>query len=237
MTDERLNIVDCIQGDPLWLAARAGSVTSSRVADAVAKLKRKEGESAARLNYRFDIVTERLTKNCVEHYVSRWMEEGKEKEPLARTAYELQTGNDVELVGFVLHPSIQWAGASPDGLVGRDGLVEFKAPKTRTHLQYLLNDCAPAEYLPQIYWQMACCPGREWCDFVSYDPSLPEELQTFVCRVERNEDVIQQMEEEVRAFLAECERLVQQLKGKDTAGRLRLSIAQARAGLLTSLEV
>lgn len=231
MIDSRLNIIDCLQGDPAWLLARSGHVTSSRVRDAVAKLKRKDGEAAARVNYRFDLITERLTGKCVEHFVSRWMEEGKEKEPLARAAYEMASEVEVDLVGFVLHPSISWCGASPDGLVGSDGLVEFKAPKTSTHLQYLLDDCAPVEYLPQMHWQMACCPGRQWCDFVSYDPSLPEDMQLFICRVPRNEEIIAEMEAEVKAFLSEAERMLEQLRGIDTAGRLRLSIAKARAGM------
>jgi len=230
MTDQRLNEVPCIQGDATWFTARVGSVTGSRVAEALALLKRG-GESAARRNYRLDLVIERLTGKAVEHYVSAEMEWGTANEPLARAAYEERTGAEVELVGYVLHPTIEWAGCSPDGLVGADGLVEFKCPSTRNHLEYMLDDCVPADYLPQMHWQLACCPGRKWCDFVSFDPRLPEDLQLFVCRLERDEQRIAIVEAEVRKFLAEVDEMVKRLRVGKLEQSLTLSIAKARAGL------
>jgi len=205
MKDERLNVIDCIQGDPIWIVARAGHVGGSRVADVVSKLKRKEGESAARRNCRIDIIAERLTGQSVGNYVSADMEWGREMESVARAAYEQRHGVEVDLVGYVLHPTIEWAGVSPDGLVGMDGMVEFKCPRTTTHVECLLNGGIPAEYLPQMYWEMACCPGRQWNDFVSFDPRVEEDLQLYTCRLYRDDTVIAEMEAEVVKFLAEVE--------------------------------
>ena len=204
------NYLDVEQGSQAWFECRLGCVTSSRVADAISKLKRKEGESAARRNLRYEILCELLTKKPSEHYVSRYMEEGKENEPLARTAYELQKDVIVEQVGFVYHDRIKMAGASPDGLVGDDGLIEIKCPKTSTHLEYLINAVVPEEYKPQMYWQMACT-DRQWCDFVSYDPRLPEDLQLLVVRLPRDNERIAEMEKAVEEFLFEVDQMLNSL--------------------------
>lgn len=205
-----MQVVECVQGSAAWFEARVGCVTASRVADVLAKLKRKDGEAAARYNYRIQLLSESLTGQPDPHYVSTWMKEGIENEPLARTAYELKTGNDVELVGFVLHPSIDRCGASPDGLIGRDGLIEIKCPKTTTHIEYLLAGVVPDEYKAQMLWQMACT-GRQWCDFVSYDPRLPEHLQLFIVRLTRDDKEIADMEQKVEQFIAEIDALAAKL--------------------------
>jgi putative phage-type endonuclease len=217
-----MNVLDCEQGSAAWFEARLGCVTSSRVADAIAKLKRKDGESAARRNLRYEILCEMLTQKPSEHFVSRWMEEGKENEPLARTAYELERNVIVEQIGFAYHNTIKMAGASPDGLVNHDGLIEIKCPKTSTHIEYLINAAVPEDYKPQMYWQMACC-DRSWCDFVSYDPRLPEDMQLLIVRLPRSNQVIEQMEKDVSEFLAEVEQMMTALK---PAGALRKTLMQ-----------
>ena len=206
--------LDVEQGSPVWLQARCGSVTSSRVADVLAK--RKDGkEAAARRDLRYELVCEQLTGRISDNYVSKYMKDGIEREPLARAEYELRNGVYVEQVGFVCHPTIKLAGCSPDGLVGGDGLIEIKCPKPETHLEYLLSGEIPADYLPQIRWQLACT-GCEWCDFVSYHPDLPDACQLFVKRLLRdkeNDAIIRGMELEVTHFLAQVAEMVEQLGG------------------------
>jgi putative phage-type endonuclease len=185
-----------------WFAARLGKVTASRVADIVAKTK--SGYSTSRANYMAELVCERLTGMQGESFSSAAMVWGTNTEPMARSAYESRMAELVEETGFVLHPTISMAGASPDGLIGDDGLVEIKCPNTATHIDTLLSDGAPSKYMTQMQWQMACT-GRKWCDFVSFDPRMPEEMQMFVIRVERNDDVIIELEREVEKFLVELE--------------------------------
>lgn len=205
-----VNYIDVEQGSPDWLAMRCGCIGASRVADACAVLKRSDGESAVRRSLRFEIICERLTGLTVDHYVSPDMERGTELEPLARAAYEIKTGVSVDTIGFVLHPSIKFAGASPDGLVGADGLMEIKCPRPTTHIDYWLSKEIPALYQPQMLWQMACT-GRQWCDFVSYCPEMPKHLQLFVVRFPRDDKRIEQMEAQVKQFLAEVEAAIASL--------------------------
>lgn len=199
------------QGSQEWLAARIGKVTASRVADVIATTK--TGYSASRANYEAELIAERLTGEPAEKFSNAAMAWGTEKEPEAREAYAFLKGVDVVQIGFVDHPVIAMTGASPDGLVGKDGLVEIKAPNTATHLDTLLGGKVPAKYITQMMWQMACT-GRQWCDFVSFDPRLPAHLQTFIRRVPRDNALIADLEKEVRKFLdgvesklAELERL------------------------------
>ena len=205
-----MTIVSVPQGSPEWLEARAGKVTASRISDVLAKVK--TGEAAGRRDYRAQLVAEILTGNPQESgFMNDAMRWGTEQEPYARAAYECQAGVLVDQVGMVLHPSIERGAASPDGLVDPDGLVEIKCPNTATHLDYLLDGTVPAKYQPQMLWQMACT-GRDWCDFVSFDPRLPEDLQLFVVRFQRDQARIDAMEAEVRAFLAEVEETVSRLR-------------------------
>lgn len=203
-----MNVVDFPQGSAEWLAARAGKVTASRIADVLAKIK--TGEAAARRDYRAQLVAEILTGRPQEDgFQNAEMIWGTEQEPLARSAYELSRGVLVDMVGFVLHPTIERAGASPDGVVD-DGLVEIKCPKTATHIQYLLADEVPAKYEPQMAWQMACT-GAAWVDFVSFDPRLPEKSQLFVKRLLRDQKRIAEMEAEAKVFLQDVDAIVRRL--------------------------
>lgn len=197
------------QHTPEWIQMRIGCVTASRMADVMAKLKKKDSEAQSRADYKGEIVCETLTGRASDHYVSPAMQWGIDNEIFARNAYEVEVA-PTEFVGFALHDSIKKLGASPDGLVGDDGLVQFKCPNTSTHLEYVIAGVVPAEY----HWQMLCemaCTGRDWCDFASYDPRLPKKLQLFVRRFERDDARIAQMEDETLKFLDEVEKLIAQV--------------------------
>jgi len=189
-----------IQGSDEWKALRLGKVTASRVADVVAKTK--SGYSASRANYAAQLIAERLTGVPAESFTNAAMQHGTETEPEARDAYCFYQGVTVEEVAFVTHPKIEQAGCSPDGLVGNDGLVEIKCPNTATHMETLLGQAVPAKYETQMQFQMACT-GRAWCDFVSYDPRMPENMRLFVKRVQRDDKRIHELETEVAGFLLE----------------------------------
>lgn len=197
------------QGTQEWLRERLGKVTASRIADMMAKTK--SGWGASRANYAAQLVAERLTGNLTETFQNEAMRWGTEKEPEARAAYEWTTDCSVELVGFVPHPTIAMAGASPDGRVGTDGLVEIKCPGTAQHLATLLGEPIADKYIKQMQFQMAC-DGRQFCDWVSYDPRLPERMRLFVQRVERDSKLIFQIEHEVSEFLAEIDETISQLR-------------------------
>ena len=202
---------DCMeQRTEEWFAARLGKVTASRVADVLAKIK--SGESASRKNYKMELVVQRLTNKQGESFTNAAMEWGTEQEPFARMAYEAHTGTFVKEEGFVDHPTIEGFGCSPDGIVG-EGLIEIKAPNTANHIETVLENKVPSKYIPQMQCQMACT-GAKWCDFVSFDPRVPEDLQLFVVRVERDQEYIDAMEVEVKQFLSEVLDLFNQLKAR-----------------------
>lgn len=192
-----------------WFQARLGKVTASKVSDVMAKTK--SGYAASRDNYMAQLVVERMTNKQAEAFTNAAMEWGTQQEPFARAAYEIKTGVVVEEVGFIDHPLIKMAGASPDGLVGNEGLVEIKCPNTATHIETLLTQTVPSKYYAQMQWQMACT-SRDWCDFVSYDPRMPEKAQLFVTRVMRDPETIAEMESEVKKFLVEVGSKVDQLE-------------------------
>tara|TARA_R110000868_G_scaffold226178_1_gene478737 strand:- start:930 stop:1535 length:606 start_codon:yes stop_codon:yes gene_type:complete len=196
-----------IQGTPEWLAERAGKVTASMVSAVLAK-----PETAGYRDYQAQLVAEILTgKPQGSDYTNAAMQFGTEMEPLARSAYEAETGFSVDEVGFCQHPTIDRAGASPDGLVGNSGLVEIKCPKVATHLAYLIAGVVPAGYKNQMLWQMACT-GRDWCDFASFRPDLPEHLQLFIVRFKRDPERIKELETAVVAFLDTVDKMINQLK-------------------------
>ena len=214
------NYLEMSQHSPEWLIARIGQITSSRIADVVAKRKRGDGYLKAREDYKIEKLTEVLTGRAADHYVSPAMEFGIENEGLARTTYEMEKAVSVDLIGYVRHHRIPRCGASPDGLVGDDGLCEFKVPNTTTHLEYLLAETIPEEYLPQMMWQLACT-GRQWNDFVSYDPRLPEDFGLLIVRMQRDDKIIAAMEAEVEKFIGELNELCEKLKAHarpNTAG-------------------
>lgn len=194
-----------------WFAVRCGRVTASRVSDIIAKTK--SGYSTSRANYAAQLVCERLTGAVEPGFTNAAMQWGTDKESDARDAYAFQNAVDVAEIGFVIHPKIMLSGASPDGLVGDDGMIEIKCPISATHIDTLLNDAIADKYIVQMQWQMACAE-RSWCDFISYDPRLPLDMQMFVKRIERDNDRIAELEGEVRVFLGEVETTVDRLKAR-----------------------
>ena len=202
-----MKVIDAVQGTPELLAARAGRVTASMISNVLMK-----PETAGFRDYQAQLVAEILTgKPQGSDYTNVHMQFGSDTEPLARSAYEAETGFSVDEVGLCIHPTIERAGASPDGLVGNSGEVEIKCPKVSTHLAYLLAGVVPAAYRNQMMWQMAVT-GRDWCDFVSFRPDLPEHLQLFVVRFKRNPARILELETAVVAFLDTVDKMLSQLK-------------------------
>ncbi|MCH7936630.1 MAG: YqaJ viral recombinase family protein [Proteobacteria bacterium] len=200
---------ELIQGSPEWFAARCGKVTASRVADVVAETK--SGWGASRGYYMAELIAERMTGATAASFSNAAMQWGTDTEPQARAAYEFFTDAEVKEIGFVVHPDIKEAGASPDGFVGKDGEVQIKCPNTATHIDTLLTGKIPKKYITQMQWGLACS-GRDWCDFVSFDPRMPANLQLFVNRVERDEGRIKDLEELVIGFIGELDNKVAALE-------------------------
>lgn len=201
---------ELIQGSEEWRLARCGSLGASGLHEALAKTK--TGWGAGRANLMASLIVERLTGQPSETYCNASMQWGTETEPQARAAYSFFTGNEVKQVGLIKHPVIEWTHASPDGLVGEDGLIEIKCPNTATHINYLLGCGIDKKYRLQMDWQMICT-GRKWCDFVSFDPRLPVELQMKIERVERPaKSECERLEEEVNDFLFETQEKLDHLK-------------------------
>jgi putative phage-type endonuclease len=190
------------QGTPEWLALRAGHCTASRFKDVLARIK--SGEAASRRNYRIQLVTERLTGRPCESYTNAAMEWGTCTEPQAREAYEALTGSLVEQTSFLVHPAIKWVGASPDGCVDDEGAIEIKCPYQSTVHVETLERGMPAEHMAQcqgVLW----VSGRKWIDFVSFDPRMPEHLQLYRQRIERDPAYIENLHAEVANFLCEVD--------------------------------
>lgn len=201
-------------GTEEWAAARLGKVTASRIADLLARTK--TGWGASRDNYMADLIAERLTGVAAEGFKSAAMQWGSDTEHQARRFYELIEGVSVGDGGYLDHPTIPMAGASPDGFAGDTGLVEIKCPLTKTHIDTLMHERVNGAYVKQMQWQMACT-GREWCDFISFDPRMPEDLRMFVQRVPRDGAVIAEIEAAVTDFLAELDAKVDALQARRMA--------------------
>jgi len=197
------------QGSEAWLQLRLGKITASRITDVIAQVK--SGEAAGRENDRIELVCERLTGKPTEGFTNAHMERGTELEPFARAWYEVEKGEFVKQVPFVDHPTIKNAGASPDGIIG-EGLIEIKCPMAKTHIKYLLEDRVPAKYMPQMAWQIACTHSK-WVDFVSYCPELPQDMQMFIKRYERDDAYIAELEAKVIEFDIEVEQVIARLSG------------------------
>lgn len=193
-----------IQGSDEWLEARLGRVTASCFADVMAK-----GQGVTRIKYMRRIVAERLTGKPFESYFNRDMERGTEQEPYARMEYESATGNLVQEVGFIQHPTLL-TGSSPDGLIDDDGGLEIKSVKPTVQIETIERGSYPYEHAAQVQGNL-WITGRKWWDFVSYSPDMPEPLRLYIHRVERNEEYIQNLEAEVIRFLAEAEEMYQRL--------------------------
>jgi putative phage-type endonuclease len=200
------------QGSFEWFLLRLGKLTASKLALALGKTK--GGWVASRDNVMCEMAVERLTGTPTESFTSTAMQWGKDTEPLARAAYSFRRGVEVEEVAFVDHPELDWSGASPDGLVGKDGLIEIKCPNTANHIKTITGGAIKKAYIWQMQWQMACT-GRKWCDFVSFDPRMPEHLQMLIRRVEFDEALVASLEHDAKEFLGEVDRMVKTLENME----------------------
>ena len=198
-----------IQGSSEWFEMRLGKITASKISDVIAK--GRSGEAVSRADYKLDLALERHSGIKTESVSTFHMQRGTELEPQARIEYELKTGTFVDQLDFVPHPDIEMAGASPDGLVNDGGLIEIKCPMRKNHVRYLLSGKPPAVYIPQMAWQLACT-GREWVDFVSYHPDMPDNTKLFIARYYRDEEYITEIEEAVKQFDEEVELVVKRLE-------------------------
>ena len=200
---------DLIQGSEEWVQYRLGKISASRLHEILAKTK--SGPSASRKNYMAQLVAETLTGRPGEHFTSRPVEWGTENEPIARMRYEAENLVSVEQKGFIDHPTIPNCGASPDGLVGLHGGLEIKCPNTATHLETLMGSSLKTEYFAQVQWNMECS-GRDWWDFVSFDPVMPENLAYFCKRIERDEKFLVEARAEVIKFQDEMHEILAKLR-------------------------
>ncbi|EAA9526695.1 YqaJ viral recombinase family protein [Salmonella enterica] len=203
------------QRSPEWFAARCGKVTASRLYDVMARTK--SGYAASRQNYMAELICQRLTGKPEEGFTNAAMMRGTELEPVAREMYALNEFDAViSEVGLIDHPTIAGFAASPDGIVNDDGLIEIKCPNTWTHLQTLKTGVPKRQYLLQMHAQMMCT-GRKWCDFVSFDDRLPPELAYFKTRINFDEVLAEEIEQEVVKFLTELETEIQNITHQESA--------------------
>lgn len=220
-----------LQRTPEWYAARLGKLTSSRLPDATARTK--TGWGASRANYMAELLIERLTGQPAPRYTNPTMDWGTQYESEAITVYEFEKNATVDPIGFCLHPRIANSGASPDGAIGLDGLIECKCPQSATHLDTVLGAAIDEKYMKQMQWQIACT-RREWCDWVSYDPRMPINLRIVIRRVRRNDAMIAKLEKEAAEFLDELaekhRRLLALGNGKDSTTLDQLKASAELAG-------
>lgn len=196
------------QGSQEWHDIRCGRITASRISDIMAKLKSGK-PSASRKSYISELVAERLSGQPADFYMNSYMQWGIDTEPKAREAYERENLVEVKEIGFKVHPDIENAGCSPDGVID-PGLIEIKCPKTSTHLDTVLSGKIPKKYILQMQWQM-CCMDAEWCDFVSYDPRLPSPHDIWIKRISRDDELIKQIESEVIEADKEVDNIIEKL--------------------------
>ena len=194
------------QGTYEWFSARLGKVTASNVDNVIVKVK--NGESVYKRKYRTQLITEILTGKPINIFVNEAMKWGTDHEDEARNFYMEKRGLlkdiDVKEVGFIDHSTVKMSGASPDGLVGKDGLIEIKCPQPMTHTDFLISKRINKKHIHQMQWQMACT-GKKWCDYVCYHPDFPAAQKMLVIRVERDNDLINRLEKDIQDFVTEVE--------------------------------
>ena len=206
-----MKVIRCTQGDETWHETRCGRVTASRLKDVLSFTK--SGEPTAKRNeYMMEVVCELLTGQTARHFVTPEMQRGIETEPLARGAYEVKSGHDVELVGIAIHETIDRFCASPDGVIRPNGLLEIKCPTTFKHVSWMLENRVPDEHGPQCYGQLSVWE-MDFDDFFSFDDRLPFRHQQFQARLWRNEQIIAGLEDSVRSFLQEVDDFIGKLDG------------------------
>ena len=197
-----MKIIDCIQGSPEWYAVKCGKVSASHFAEAMAG-----GTGATRTKLMIKLIAERMTGLTEETYSNKTMDRGLEIEPLAREYYEELNDCPVRQVGFIERDKD--IGASPDGLVGEDGMLEIKCPFPSTHIKYVLADKMPAEYVKQVQGQLWVAE-RKWCDFVSFDHRVIQ--RPYFCkRVYRDDEFIKELQIKIYVFLADMKAIMEKL--------------------------
>lgn len=225
-----MKVIDAVQGSREWALARAGRVTASAVSDVLSRDRSGKKEGTTRANYKAQLIAEILTgEPQADDYTNRYIEDGIELEPIARSTYEVRTLQFVDQVGFVVHPRIERAGCSPDGLVGDDGMMQIKCPKPAIHIAYRLAGVVPSKYEPQMRWEMECCE-RGWNDFVSYCPAFPAPLNLFVVRLARDPAEAMRITAEVNQFNREIDEVIERLTGRpaeEFLAKLNLGAAPA----------
>ena len=197
---------DIIQGTPEWFDIKRGKISASHMSDVLSK-----GKGVTRRNYLTKLVVERLTGKTEETFCSNDMQNGIDREEAARLCYEFEKGVTVDQVGFIDHADIENYGCSPDGLVGEDGMTEIKSPKAATHIEYLRGGVVPSTYIKQMQSQMDVA-DRKYNDFISYCPDMPTNLQLFVCRLERDDEMIGLIRLEAITLNKEVEATIAELK-------------------------
>ena len=202
-----MQIIDNIeQGSDEWIALRFGWITASKFKDVLAG-----GQGKTRKSYMYNIASEILTGERAESFSNEYMEWGTQTEPQARAMYELRTGNKVEQVSFIKHGTLK-SGCSPDGLIGDDGMIEIKCPKTSTQIETFISGKMPSGHNAQVQGQL-WVSGRAWCDFVSFDPRINGAASYMCIRVERNEEYIKNLETSVSVFEKDLNELLIKLRG------------------------
>lgn len=208
-------MTDQVQGTEEWFDAKRGKISATHMADILMKVT-----TAGYRNYRAKLLLERITGKTEETFCSFDMQRGIDLEPDARISYQFEAGNTVEQIMWVDHPTIADSGCSPDGLIKVDGaiagLAEFKAPKSATHLDYILTEIIDRNYLLQMQWQMACT-GAQWVDFVSYHPDFPLDKQLKIIRVERDQDKINELESAAVKFNFAVQQMIDDLEAACTS--------------------
>lgn len=200
---------DIEQGTEAWHELRLGCLTASRFKDVMAK-GRGNSPSKTREAYMMQLIAEKLTSEPQDTFTNSAMEWGNECEPRARAKYEIMNGVEVEQVGFIKPDFSDEIGVSPDGLVGENGLLEIKCPKTTTQIQRFLSGEFPSEYKAQVQGQL-WISERDWCDFVSFDPRIDTEADYFCIRVERDEEYIKNLSAQCFDFIEEMRGILEKL--------------------------
>lgn len=193
------------QGTDEWLALRFGYITASKYKDVMAK-----GQGKTRKSYMLLLAAEAITGEQAESYSNEYMDWGNENEPVARAMYELESGNSVNEVSFIKLNEVNKIGCSPDGLIDDDGMVEFKCPKTTTQIETFLSGKMPTGHKPQVQGQL-WVSGRDWCDFVSFDPRINGSSGYFCQRQYRDEDYIKEISEACFKFEKELQEMIKTL--------------------------
>lgn len=208
-----------------WFKQRLGNLTASKAKDVIRYVKGEIADATASSieNLKFKILAEQLTGIIADEHFTydarKRMEWGTEQEENAVNAYELATNSMVLMAGYIAHKEIEHLGASPDGLVGDDGLIEIKCPDTTTHLKRMYANVVPDDIKPQMLLQLIVT-GRKWCDFVDYDPRLPNTHSLFIKRFEPTEEELETALNKFKKFLDSIEKIKGELAKEHTTDPL-----------------